>query len=53
MSNIVAAVKANKSRIIKRTLIVAGVAATIIVVGVLYKANVDANEALELVDATA
>lgn len=43
MKNFVATVKANKKTIIRRTLIVAGVVTTVIVVGALYKKSADAD----------
>ena len=43
MKNLVATVKANKKTIIRRTLIVAGVVTTVIVVGALYKKSADAD----------
>lgn len=53
MTNIADAVKANRTKIIKTVVIAGAVAATVIVVGALYKANVDAKEILELAEPAA
>ena len=49
-NKLVDAVKTNRKAILKKTLIVAAVITTVIVVGALYKANVDASEALALAE---
>lgn len=46
--NILETIKANKKVIIKRALIAGAVVTTVIVVGALYKANVNAQDALEV-----
>jgi len=51
MNNILTAVKANRSKIIKRVVIVGVVVTTIVVAGALYKANVDSKVALEAAEA--
>jgi len=48
MTNFVETLKANRKRIIKNVVIASAVVATVVVVGALYKANVDANAALEV-----
>lgn len=45
--------KANRKTIIKRAVIASAVVATVIVAGALYRANVNADEALELAEAAA
>lgn len=53
MKNFIETVKANKKVIIKRAVIASAVVATVIVAGALYRANVNADEALELAEAAA